>query len=61
METATKKYHHFKQYRFNVKGVNALLAYAASIMLAGIPPEVCENTIAEVYCSVKKSISSFLH
>ena len=43
----------------DIKGMNKILAYAASLMLAGISPEVCESTITEVYCSVKKSISVF--
>jgi hypothetical protein len=56
-----KKHYKFRLHRFKVKGMNTVLAYAASMMLSGIPPEVCESTISEVYCSVKKSIAGLLH
>jgi hypothetical protein len=45
---------------FKAKEVNAVLAYAASLMLTGIPPMVCESAINEVFCSVKKSLSTFI-
>ncbi|MGN6166355.1 MAG: hypothetical protein ACTHOF_17620 [Flavisolibacter sp.] len=61
METGIRKYQRFRLHRIDVRGVNTVLAYAASMMLTGIPPEVCETTINEVYCSVKKSISNLLH
>lgn len=61
METGIRKYQRIRLYRIDVRGVNTVLAYAASMMLTGIPPEVCETTINEVYCSVKKSISNLLH
>ncbi|MGZ3836921.1 MAG: hypothetical protein ACXVMS_07020 [Flavisolibacter sp.] len=60
MDFSNRKYHRFRLHRFDVKGVHVLLAYAASLMLSGIPPEVCESTLTEVYCSVKKSLSSLL-
>ena len=41
--------------------ISSVLAYAASLVLTGIPPVVCESVITEVYSSVKKSISSFIH
>jgi hypothetical protein len=56
-----KKHYKFRLHHFKVKGMNTVLAYAASMMLSGIPPEVCESTISEVYCSVKKSIAGLLH
>jgi hypothetical protein len=56
-----KKYYRFTLHHFKVKGMNTVLAYAASMMLSGMPPEVCESTISEVYCSVKKSIAGLLH
>jgi hypothetical protein len=46
--------------KFNSKKVNAVLGYAASLMLAGVPPEVCENTITEVVTTVRKSIASLI-
>lgn len=41
--------------------LNSVLAYAASLMLTGVPPTVCECVLMEVYCSVKKSIDSIIH
>jgi hypothetical protein len=41
--------------------ISSVLAYAASFMLTGVPPAVCESVITEVYSSVKKSISSIIH
>jgi hypothetical protein len=41
--------------------ISSVLAYAASLMLTGVPPAVCESVISEVYSSVKKSISSIIH
>jgi hypothetical protein len=41
--------------------ISSVLAYAASIVLTGVPPAVCESVITEVYSSVKKSISSIIH
>jgi hypothetical protein len=45
---------------FKAKEVNTVLAYAASLMLTGIPPMVCESAINEVLCSVKKSLSTLI-
>jgi len=47
--------------RLQATGLSSVLAYAASLMLTGVPPAVCESVITEVYSSVKKSISSFVH
>jgi hypothetical protein len=41
--------------------LSSVLAYAASFMLTGVPPVVCESILNEVYSSVKKSISSIIH
>jgi len=41
--------------------LSSVLAYAASFMLTGVPPIVCESVLNEVYSSVKKSISSIIH
>lgn len=41
--------------------ISSVLAYAASLMLTGVPPAVCESVITELYSSVKKSISSIMH
>jgi hypothetical protein len=45
-----------------IKGpeLSSVLAYAASFMLTGVPPAVCESVLTEVYSSVKKSISSLI-
>lgn len=42
--------------QFRVKELNSILAYAAALMLTGVPPLVCESVLDEFYCSVKKSI-----
>ena len=42
------------------QNINAVIVFAASLM-AGVPPEVCESTINEVYCSVKRSLSHLMH
>ena len=43
-----------------VKGLNTVLAHAASMMLTGVPPVVCESVINELYCSMRKSLSSLI-
>jgi hypothetical protein len=48
-------------YRVPAKELNSVLAYAASLMLNGIPPVVCETVINEFYISVRKSISSLIN
>jgi hypothetical protein len=55
MKKREKIYLHIK-----AKEVNSVLAYAASLVLTGIPPVVCESVISEVFLSVKRSISSIL-
>jgi hypothetical protein len=52
---------HFTIQRIKAPEISSVLAYAASLMLTGVPPAVCESVITEVYVSVKKSISSILH
>ena len=47
--------------RIKAPELSSVLAYAASLMLTGVPPLVCESVITEVYSSVKKSISSIIH
>jgi hypothetical protein len=47
--------------RLKAPELSSVLAYAASLMLTGVPPAVCESVITEVYSSVKKSISSIIH
>jgi hypothetical protein len=47
-------------YRVPAKELNSVLAYAASLMLNGIPPVVCETVINELYHSIRKSISSLI-
>lgn len=48
-------------YRVPAKELNSVLAYAASLMLNGIPPVVCESVINELYISVRKSITSLIN
>ena len=38
------------------KELNSILAYAAALMLTGVPAVVCESVLDEFYCSVRKSI-----
>ena len=42
--------------RVHVKKLNSVLACAASLLLTGVPPVVCESVLDEVYCSVRKSL-----
>jgi hypothetical protein len=51
----------FTPQRLKTPEVSSVLAYAASLMLTGVPPAVCESVIAEVFSSVKKSVSSIIH
>jgi hypothetical protein len=46
---------------FKTPELSSVLAYAASLMLTGVPPVICENVITEVCASLKKSISSIIH
>jgi len=50
--------------RFNLqikaKELNSVIAYAASLMLTGVPPVVCESVLTEVFSSLKKSIDSII-
>jgi hypothetical protein len=56
-----KTKNHFTLHRWKTPEFSSVLAYAASLMLTGVPPAVCESVINEVYISVKKSISSIIH
>ena len=47
--------------RLKAPEISSVLAYAASLMLTGVPPAVCESVITEVLSSVKKSVSSIIH
>jgi len=51
----------FTLQRWKAPEISSMLAYAASLMLVGVPPAVCESVITEVYASVKKSLSSIIH
>lgn len=42
--------------RLHLKKLNSVLACAASLVLTGVPPVVCESVLDEVYCTVRKSI-----
>ncbi|MDQ6609510.1 MAG: hypothetical protein M3Y85_06795 [Bacteroidota bacterium] len=46
--------------RFNIKELNSVLAYAASLVLSGISPAVCESVIEEFYSSVRKSVHKII-
>jgi hypothetical protein len=43
-----------------VKSLQTVIAHAASMMLTGVPPVVCETVITELYCSMKKSLHSLV-
>ena len=45
--------------RIKASQLNSVIAYAASLMLTGVPAVVCESVLMEVFSSVKKSIDSF--
>ena len=55
-----RKVHMMRLKRVRVKEFNSVIAHAASFMLIGVPPVVCESVINELYCTVKKSISSMM-
>ena len=40
------------------RNLNRIIAHAASLMLTGVPPEVCETVITGLVCSVKRSLTS---
>lgn len=46
--------------RLQTRELHAMIAYAASLMLSGVPPEVCESALTNFYCSVKKSLHSIV-
>ncbi len=39
-----------------MRQINSFIACAASLVLTGVPPLVCESVLDEVVCSVRKSI-----
>jgi hypothetical protein len=49
-----------RQYRFKAQELNSVIAYAASLMLSGVPPAVCESVLTEFYCSVRKSLHTII-
>jgi hypothetical protein len=46
--------------RLKLGEVQSVLAYAASFMLTGVPPSVCESVLSEFYCSVRRSLHTIL-
>lgn len=42
--------------RYRLREINRIMAYAAAMMLTGVPAVVCETVLDEFYCSVRKSI-----
>lgn len=42
--------------RFRFREINKIMAYAAALVLTGVPAVVCESVLDEFYCSVRKSI-----
>jgi hypothetical protein len=61
MMSGRKIKHRFVLQKIKTPELSSVIAYAASLMLTGVPPAVCESVITEVYSSVKKSISSIIH
>ena len=57
---AISKIHSVRWRRVRVKGLNTVIAHAASLVLTGVPPVVCESVINELYCTVRKSIHSLM-
>ena len=57
---AISKIHSVRWRRVKVKGLNTVIAHAASLVLTGVPPVVCESVINELYCTVRKSIHSLM-
>ena len=55
-----KKAHKQRSGRFKITEVNSVIAYAASLMLTGVPPIVCESVISGFFCSVKRSIDTLI-
>ena len=47
--------------RIGLKPLNSVLASAASLVLTGVPPVVCESVLDEVYCTLRKSIERIKH
>lgn len=41
---------------FGLKEVNSVIAYAASMVLTGVPPMVCESVLDGFYGAVRKSL-----
>lgn len=40
-----------------MKEVNSVIAYAASMVLTGVPPLVCESVLDGFYGAVRKSLA----
>jgi hypothetical protein len=57
---ARKIKNRFTLQRLKTPEISSVLAYAASLMLTGVPPIVCECVITEVFSSVKKSVSTII-
>lgn len=41
---------------FGLKELNSVIAYAASVVLTGVTPPVCESVLEEFYGAVRKSL-----
>ena len=46
--------------KVNAKEVNSMIAYAAALVLTGVPAVVCESVLDEFYCSLRKSVEKIL-
>ncbi|HWJ91881.1 MAG TPA: hypothetical protein VNR87_12255 [Flavisolibacter sp.] len=57
---AAQKGHGPRLNRFNLREVNSVIAYAASLVLTGVPPLVCESVLTGFFCSVKKSLDTIM-
>ena len=50
-----KKKEEVRREWFRLREINSVLAYAASMVLTGVPPLVCESVLDEFYGAVRKS------
>jgi hypothetical protein len=55
-----KKAQNKRSGRLRITEVNSVIAYAASLMLTGVPPLVCESVITGFFCSVRRSIDTLI-
>lgn len=56
----TKRQFQKAVHRLKAAELNSVIAYAASLMLTGVPPLVCESVLNDLYCSVRKSLHTII-